>query len=70
MATSRVDPRCSILSAAEADGFVETEVVPSLAGIRWDPNSPAAVLIVTDDGLASLALSPQACDAMIMPVCQ
>ena len=26
------------------------EVMPSLAGIRWDPNSPAAVLIVTDDG--------------------
>jgi hypothetical protein len=33
-------------------------VVPSLAGIRWEPNAPAAVLIVTDDGLAALALRP------------
>jgi hypothetical protein len=31
-------------------------VVPSLAGIRWNPGSPAAVLIVTDAGLAVLAL--------------
>jgi hypothetical protein len=33
-------------------------VVPSLTGIRWEPNSPGAVLIVTDDGLAALALNP------------
>ena len=33
-------------------------VVPSLAGIRWEPNAPAAVLIVTDDELAALALRP------------
>jgi len=32
--------------------------VPPLAGIRWEPNAPAAVLIVTDDGLAALALRP------------
>jgi len=33
-------------------------VVPSLAGIRWEPNAPAAVLIVTGDGMAALALRP------------
>jgi hypothetical protein len=38
------------------------QVVPSLAGIRWDPNSPAAVLIVTDAGLAALALRPHPAD--------
>ena len=32
--------------------------MPSLAGIRWDPNAPAAVLIVTDAGRAALALRP------------
>jgi hypothetical protein len=38
------------------------QVVQSLAGIRWDPNSPAAVLIVTDAGLAALALRPHPAD--------
>jgi hypothetical protein len=33
-------------------------VVSALAGIRWEPNSPAAVLIATDTGLTALALSP------------
>ena len=33
-------------------------VTPTLAGIRWEPNSSAAVLIATDAGLAALALSP------------
>jgi hypothetical protein len=33
-------------------------VVPSLAGIRREPDSPGAVLIVTDDRRAALALSP------------
>jgi hypothetical protein len=37
-------------------------VVPSLAGVRWEPNSPAAVLIVTDAGLAALALEPHPAD--------
>jgi hypothetical protein len=36
--------------------------VPSLAGIRWDPNSPTAVLIVTDAGLAALALEAHPAD--------
>jgi hypothetical protein len=38
-------------------------VVPALAGIRWEPNSPAAVLIVTDAGLTALALSPHPADS-------
>jgi hypothetical protein len=38
--------------------LVTERVVPSLAGVRWDPNTPAAVLIVTDAGLAALALRP------------
>lgn len=37
-------------------------VVPALAGIRWEPNSPAAVLIVTDAGLTALALAPHPAD--------
>ena len=37
-------------------------VVPALAGIRWEPNSPTAVLIVTDAGLTALALSPHPAD--------
>jgi hypothetical protein len=37
-------------------------VEPALAGIRWEPNSPAAVLVVTDTGLAALALSPHPAD--------
>ena len=32
--------------------------MPSLAGIRWDPNAPAAVLIITTAGRAALALRP------------
>jgi hypothetical protein len=32
-------------------------VTPTLAGVEWEPNSPAAVLIATDAGLAALALS-------------
>ena len=38
-------------------------VAPSLAGIRWEPNSRGAVLIVTDDGLTALALNPYPGDA-------
>ena len=33
-------------------------VVPSLVGVRWEPNSPAAALIVTDAGVTALALNP------------
>ena len=33
-------------------------VMPTLPGIVWEPNSPAAVLITTDAGRAALALSP------------
>ena len=37
-------------------------VVPTLADIRWEPNSPAAVLIVMDAGRAALALNPHPAD--------
>jgi hypothetical protein len=37
-------------------------VVPWIASVRWEPNAPAAVLIVTDAGLAALALRPHPAD--------
>ncbi len=37
-------------------------VVPWIAGVRWEPNAPAAVLIATDAGLAALALRPHPAD--------
>jgi len=37
---------------------VDERVVPALAGVRWDPGAPDAVLVVTDSGLAALALRP------------
>ena len=38
-------------------------VVPALAGVRWNPGVPGAVLIVTDTSLAALALNPHPDDA-------
>lgn len=37
---------------------VDERVLPTLAGVRWNPGIPDAVLIVTDNGLAVLALRP------------
>lgn len=38
-------------------------VVPSQIDACWDPNVPAALLVVTDAGLAALALRPRLDDA-------
>jgi hypothetical protein len=38
-------------------------VVPLQIDARWEPNAPAAVLVVTEAGLAALALRPHLDDA-------
>jgi hypothetical protein len=37
---------------------VDERVVPALAGVRWNPGAPDAVLVVADSGLAVLAVRP------------
>ncbi|MBV9450211.1 MAG: hypothetical protein JO345_30410 [Streptosporangiaceae bacterium] len=39
------------------------QVVPALAGVRWNPGVSDAVLIVTENGLAALGLNPHPDDA-------
>jgi hypothetical protein len=38
------------------------QVVPLDLGVMWEPNSPEAVLVATDDGRAALALNAHASD--------
>jgi len=37
---------------------VDERVLPAMAGVRWNPGAPEAVLVVTDNGLAALAVRP------------